>query len=80
MSEAHCRYLAPARYDELLVIDTALDPALRAGMKFDYRIAADEGNRLLATGYTKHACMDTSGRVVRPPAYLKQMIEDIVAS
>ena len=80
VSEAHCRYLAPARYDELLEIDTALDPTMRAGMKFDYRISADEGNRLVATGYTKHACMDASSRVIRPPAYLKQLIEEIIAT
>jgi acyl-CoA thioester hydrolase len=80
VSEAHCRYLAPARYDELLAIDTSLDPAIRAGMKFDYRISADEGERVLATGYTKHACMDASGRVIRPPAYLKELIREIVAA
>jgi acyl-CoA thioester hydrolase len=79
VSEAHCKYMAPARYDELLFIDTSLDPTLRAGMKFDYRISADDGNRVLAEGYTKHACMDPSGRVIRPPNYLKQLIQEITA-
>jgi acyl-CoA thioester hydrolase len=75
VSEAHCKYLSPARYDDLLVIETSLDPGMRAGMKFDYRIAAEDGARAVARGYTKHACLDVSGRVVRPPAYLKELIE-----
>jgi acyl-CoA thioester hydrolase len=76
VSEAHCKYKAPARYDELLAIETSLDLAMRAGMKFDYRISTDGDSRLVASGYTKHACMDASGRVVRPPAYLKQVIRE----
>lgn len=75
VAEAHCKYLAPAHYDELLVIETSLDLSMRAGMKFDYLVCTQEGARPLARGYTKHACTDESGRVVRPPAYLKQLIE-----
>ena len=27
-----------------------------------------------AKGFTKHACVDTTGKVVRPPKFLKEII------
>ena len=30
---------------------------------------------LLAQGYTKHACLNEEGKVVRPPAFIKEVIE-----
>ncbi len=80
VSEAHCKYLSPARYDELLVIETTLDPAMRAGMKFDYRISSEGDGRAVANGCTRHACLSGSGRVVRPPAYLRELIREKLAS
>lgn len=74
VSEAYCKYLAPARYDDPLTIETALDPGIRAGVKFDYRILAEDGDRVLAEGSTRHACLDADGRVVRPPRFLRELI------
>jgi acyl-CoA thioester hydrolase len=76
VSEAHCKYLAPARYDDSLTIETALDPGIRAGVRFDYRILADDGDRVHAEGYTRHACVDGDGRVVRPPGFLRELIAE----
>lgn len=80
VSEAFCKYLAPARYDDLLRIETSLDTAIRGGMKFDYAIRRDSDGILLVTGHTKHACMTTEGRVVRPPGFLKALITSREAS
>jgi acyl-CoA thioester hydrolase len=74
VAEAHCRYLAPARYDDLLVVETSLDDGQRAVIKLDYRIFRKQDDRLLAEGYTKHACMAADGKVVRPPAYLRRLL------
>jgi acyl-CoA thioester hydrolase len=43
-------------------------------MKFDYKIFSEDGEKCLANGYTKHACMDNNGRVVRPPKFLMDII------
>lgn len=97
--EAFCKYHQPARYDDLIVVETILDPAVRAGMKFDYRVFRESGGGsatggtggelpfpavqkdgrvagepLLAEGYTRHACLNRKGRVVRPPAFLTEAI------
>lgn len=42
--EAFCKYHSPARYDDRIVVETTLDPAVRAGMKFDYRVFRAEEN------------------------------------
>ncbi len=69
VSEAYCKFISSAQYDDLLVIETSLDKSVRGGMKFDYRIFNEDGKNILAEGYTKHACLNQSGRVVRPPEF-----------
>jgi acyl-CoA thioester hydrolase len=60
--EATCRYRAPARYDDEILIETS--PALLRGsvLKFAYRILrkAEEGKEpaLLAEGETVHVVCD----------------------
>jgi len=74
VSEAYCKFKSPARYDDLIVIETTLDTRVRGGIKFDYSIYREDGKTLLVQGYTKHACLNGSGRVVRPPAFLMELI------
>ncbi len=74
VSEVHCKFLSGARYDDLLAIETTLDTGIRAGMKFDYEVFNAEDAKLLATGYTVHAFMDESGRVIRPPKFLRDLV------
>lgn len=74
VSEAFCKFRSPAHYDELIIIETVLDPAIRAGMKLDYTLTAEADRRALARGYTRHAFVDADGRVVRPPLFLTEII------
>jgi acyl-CoA thioester hydrolase len=54
VAEANCRYLAPARYDDEIVISTTLaDPSPRMP-RFHYEIADVTTGRVIATGYSKH--------------------------
>jgi acyl-CoA thioester hydrolase len=74
VSEAYCKYTTPAKYDDILVVETSLDTAIKAGIKFDYKIYSEDGKRLLAWGYTKHPCVNSEGKVVRPPEFIKKII------
>jgi len=74
LSEMHCKFNAPSQYDDILLIETSIDTRYKAGMKFDYKIFNEDGKKRLANGYTKHACMDNNGRVVRPPKFLMDII------
>jgi acyl-CoA thioester hydrolase len=74
VSEVHCKFLFPAQYDDILVIESSLDTMFKGGMKFDYRIFSEDGEKIIANGYTKHACVDRGGRVVRPPDFLRDIV------
>lgn len=68
--EASCRYLAPARYDEVLNIHTALAERSRASLTFAYEIFDESRSGLLARGATQHAVVNAQGRPVRIPDWL----------
>ena len=72
--EAHCRYLRPARYDDLLAVEVTVVGAGRASVQFAYRILREEDGELLATGTTEHCFTDPAGRPRRPPAFLTRLL------
>ena len=74
VSEVYCKFKAPAQYDDVIIIEASLDAGVKGSIKFDYRIFAEDGEKELATGYTKHACLNSDGRVIRPPDFLVKVI------
>ncbi|RJQ72796.1 MAG: acyl-CoA thioesterase [Desulfobacteraceae bacterium] len=74
VSEVHCKYMTPAKYDELLTIEAALSPEMKAGLKIDYRITSADLQTLHAAGYTRHAFLNREGRVIRPPEFIRTII------
>ena len=74
--QAHCDYIAPARYGDELVVLMASRMADRLRLRFDYEIRRDDpAGELLATGHTVHACMSMEGKPIRPPAALVAAVE-----
>jgi acyl-CoA thioester hydrolase len=68
VAEAQVSYRAPARYDDLITVETSLAEVRRASARFGYRIVRE--GEVLATGHTLHACVDLEGRLQRMPAEL----------
>jgi acyl-CoA thioester hydrolase len=68
VADAQVSYKIPARYDDLLTVETSLVEVKRASARFGYRVV--RGGELLATGSTVHACVDLSGRIQRMPPEL----------
>jgi acyl-CoA thioester hydrolase len=62
VGEASCRYLHPARYDELLRVRTRIAEARNRTVRFSYEVFRDRDNRLLATGETVHIICGSNGR------------------
>ena len=60
VAEATCRYLAPARYDDEVVVDTELARVRSRVVEFAYRIKS--GAILLAEGRTLHVVIGTDGK------------------
>ena len=74
--EARCRYFRPARYDDVLGIETGVLELKRASIRFGYRVVRlAEPEELLAVGSTDHAFMSPAGKPTRPPADLVAMLE-----
>ena len=76
VSEVHCKFTASAQYDDLLIIETTVDHKVKGVIKFDYLILSEDGKTIIAKGYTKHPCLDSNGRVVRPPKFLVEHIRE----
>ncbi len=70
--EAHCNYLHPAFYDDVLEIGTSFS-FQGARLRFDYQI--HRGDELITTGYTQHVCMNTGRKVQKPPGFLREILE-----
>lgn len=65
--EVSCRYYRPSRYDDVIAIETTLTSLGRATLTFSYRLLReDKGDEvLIASGWTKHACVDEEGEVTK---------------
>jgi len=74
VSEAHCKYSSPAKYDESLVIETSVDHSIKAGIKFEYKVYHEDRETLVAQGYTIHPYVNTDGKVVRPPNFMREVL------
>ncbi|HEX6175979.1 MAG TPA: thioesterase family protein [Candidatus Binatia bacterium] len=75
VAELSCRYLRPAHYDDLIVIETRITSVSRASLTFTYRITREAEALLLASGSTKHACVDGQGRIMRMQHDLLRALE-----
>ncbi len=73
VAEAHCRYVRPARYDDLLRIRTRVAEARSRTMQFAYEIRDDATGELLATGETTHVICDRNGRPKILPAKYRKL-------
>jgi acyl-CoA thioester hydrolase len=68
VTEANCRYLFPARFDDEVIVRTSIGAAHRRAVTFTYEMRA--GDRKLAEGYTKHLILNRNfERTQLPPKY-----------
>ncbi len=71
VAESRCRYRAPARFNDQILVRTSVTESRSRTIRFAYEIRrASDGTgdgRLLATGETLHTVCDRDGRAVRLP-------------
>ena len=70
VTEVDARFIAPARYDDLVVVRTSVAEVRSRSVTMYYEVLMQDTGQLLVTGHTKHLCMDREGRVRRFPADL----------
>ena len=75
--ESYSRYKAPALYDDLLTIRTALVDSQRVSCRFHYAITRESDQRLLVKGFTIHAVVNRAGRLVKFPNEVYEILNKI---
>jgi acyl-CoA thioester hydrolase len=73
VTEARCRYLRPARYDDLLRIRTRVSESRRRSIRFAYQILRHDSGEVLATGETVHVICNGEGRPKSLPEKYRQL-------
>jgi acyl-CoA thioester hydrolase len=68
VAESSCRYLRPARYDDVLRIRTRIVEAKPRILRIAYEVVNEAAAELLATGQTVHVICDKEGRTRSLPA------------
>ncbi len=79
VAELSCRYFRPAHYDDLIVIETRITSVSRASLTFTYEITREADAMLLASGSTKHACVDGQGKIMRIQDDLLKALEVVLS-
>ncbi len=68
--ECRLRYKAPARYDDVLVIEIWVTVAERVRLGFGYRVVEKRTERLILEGETLHVCTGVNEKPKRLPEEL----------
>jgi acyl-CoA thioester hydrolase len=72
VASAELQYRAPSRFDDLLSIETTL-VKLRS-VSLDYRYRITRGATLVAEGFTRLACIDSAGKLLRMPEEIRNTL------
>lgn len=79
VADATIRYHAPARYDNLVRVETRLTEVRSRAITFDYVIRNAESGERLATARTLLVSLDPSGKPVPMPAEVRALMERGIA-
>lgn len=70
--ETFIKYKSPAKYDDLLIINTYLKEVKSHKIVFEYKIFRN--NTLLVEGYTVHIPINKNGKIVRLPKNIYEIL------
>lgn len=72
VAAAELQYRASSRFDDLLAIETTLTKLRSVSLDFAYRILRER--TLIAEGFTRLACVDASGKLLRIPEEIRDAL------
>jgi acyl-CoA thioester hydrolase len=74
VAEASCRYRAPARFDDEVIVKTWIERANSRIVIFAYAMRLAESDRVLATGSTRHVFVTREMQRTRLPEKYRAML------
>jgi acyl-CoA thioester hydrolase len=72
--EARAKYPAPARYDDVLIVQTRVAEVRVSRIRFENRVIRSRDGVLLAEGEVVLACVNSAGKPVRIPEGLRGLL------
>lgn len=66
-----CQYKSPARYDDLVRVESWVPEVKNSSLKFGYKLFV--GDRLIATGESVHVFTNKSGKPIRVPQNIREL-------
>jgi acyl-CoA thioester hydrolase len=74
--EAFCQYKKPARFNDLLEIELAVEELREKSVKYGFRIVSNESNMLLATGHVVVVAADKqAGKATQIPREIVEKLK-----
>jgi len=79
--ETHVKYISPAFYDDVLVIESFMKEYPSLKIHIDYKIYKKENNELVSEGFTEHVFIkkDTK-KPSRPPVFFIDVVKPFYQS
>ncbi len=75
VAEVDARFIAPARYGDLVTIRTWVEDLRSRSLTLAYEAVLQETGQVLATGHTRHICTDREGRVRVIPKEMRDLLK-----
>jgi acyl-CoA thioester hydrolase len=72
--EVDARFIAPARYSDLVTIRTWVEELRSRSLTLAYEAVMQETGQVLVTGHTRHICTDRKGRVKVIPKGMRELL------
>ena len=74
--EVKCNYKAPAKYNDVIIIDTGVTHVGNSSIRFDYKITNKDTEILIAEGYTVNVFVDIkTNKPAKIPDNLRKVLE-----
>jgi acyl-CoA thioester hydrolase len=73
--ETYIKYLSPAFYDDILIIESFMKEYPSFKIHIDYKISRKENNDIVAEGFTEHVFIkEETKKPSRPPAFFVELV------
>lgn len=72
--EANLKYIAPARFHDLVTVTATMAELPRVRIHIDYEVSI--AGKVITRGHTIHAFMNREAQAIKPPAFVIERLRD----